>query len=142
MAANRRERVSTFLFRLWLEVRPSLAAAASQRWGLRWAVVALFLAVAVVLGRLGFYDLGPVADWVGLILTVVSTFAAGFCFLDAWLLRLGMHTAPAPDPSIRALDFQKAPSQLDTGYRLTWRDRKSTRLNSSHITRSRMPSSA
>jgi hypothetical protein len=110
--------VSTLLFRLWLEVRPSLAAAASQRWGLRWAVVALFLAAAVVLGRLGFYDLGPVADWVGLILAVVSTFAAGFCFLDAWLLRLGMHTAPAPDPSIRALDFQKAPSQLDTGYRL------------------------
>jgi hypothetical protein len=118
MAANRRERVSTFLYRLWQEVRPSLEAAASQRRGLLYAVAALFLAVAVILGRLGLYDLGPVADWVGLILAVISLFAAGFYFVDAWLLRLGMHMAPAPDPSIRALDFQRAPRKLDPEYRL------------------------
>ncbi|BBX85555.1 hypothetical protein MAUB_34280 [Mycolicibacterium aubagnense] len=44
-----------------------------------------------------------------------STLAAD---LRSWLLRLGVHGAPAPDPSIRALDFQNAPRILDNGYRL------------------------
>ena len=117
-AANRRERVITSLYRLWLKVRPALEAATSQRRGLWYAVAALVLAIAVLLGRLGVYDLSPVADWVGLFLALLTLLAAGFYFLDAWLSRLGMHAAPAPDPSIRALDFQNAPRTLDSGYRL------------------------
>jgi hypothetical protein len=112
------KRVSTFLYRLWQKVRPSLGAAASQRRGLWYSVAGSLLAVAVVLSRLNLYDLGPVADWAGLILTLISLFAAGFYFLDARLLRLATRRAPAPDPSIRALDFQRAPTKLDTEYRL------------------------
>ena len=65
-----------------------------------------------------------------------------------WKVKPGMDVASAP--SVRKVRFgdgysQRAPAGLNANlktYSVTLSDRKSTRLNSSHRVRSRMPSSA
>ena len=49
--------------------------------------------------------------------------------------------APAAATPYKVVDGYKVDDFTMTGFR-TWRDRKSTRLNSSHLPTSRMPSSA
>ena len=62
-------------------------------------------------------------------------------FLIPLLAACGLQLLPVASPWVRRTALAAALAQLAAGL-LAWRDRKSTRLNSSHSSVSRMPSSA
>ena len=99
--------------------------------------IGLLLVPAALMTVIVTDDLGRALNPIHLIILAINV---GWAYLPLWLLPLLMFTAGrwlflATEPWL--------PPMLAFGlYGALYRDRKSTRLNSSHIQKSRMPSSA
>ena len=87
-------------------------------------IVATLLVMAIALGFISLFDFPTFAGWVGYLL---------LCIIPIQIVTAVLWKCGVPE-------FAGKQSQPMKGISLL--DRKSTRLNSSHVKRSRMPSSA